>query len=61
MGLTNHLGEDQLGFKSSVLASDATFKILISPTPIVGPDRPTKKDNHSNKGFFDKGEIIRKL
>ena len=55
-------GEDQLKwFKSSVLASDATFKILISPTPIVGPDRPTKKDNHSNKGFFYEGEIIRKF
>ena len=55
-------GKDQMEwFKSTVSASDATFKILISPTPVIGPDRPTKKDNHSNKGFFYEGENIRKF
>jgi alkaline phosphatase D len=32
-----------------VRASDATWKILISPTPLVGPDRGSKNDNHANK------------
>lgn len=32
--------------------SDATFKILISPTPMLGPDDGSKSDNHANlKGF----------
>lgn len=32
--------------------SDATFKILISPTPMIGPDDGHKSDNHANlKGF----------
>ncbi|MBL9157955.1 MAG: alkaline phosphatase D family protein [Verrucomicrobiales bacterium] len=32
--------------------SDATWKILITPTPMVGPDRDSKKDNHTNtRGF----------
>jgi alkaline phosphatase D len=55
-------GKDQMEwFKRTVSASEATFKILISPTPVIGPDRPTKKDNHSNKGFFYEGENIRKF
>ena len=46
-------GKDQMEwFKRTVSASDATFKVYRDPTPIIGPDRPTKKDNHSNKGFF---------
>uniref|UniRef100_A0A6U1T1C2 PhoD-like phosphatase metallophosphatase domain-containing protein n=1 Tax=Trieres chinensis TaxID=1514140 RepID=A0A6U1T1C2_TRICV len=33
-------GNEQLNwFRQSVKESDATFKVLISPTPIVGPDR----------------------
>jgi alkaline phosphatase D len=32
--------------------SDATWKIIITPTPMVGPDRDSKKDNHTNtRGF----------
>jgi len=55
-------GKEQLEwFKRTVKASDATFKILVSPTPIIGPDRSSKKDNHSNKGFYYEGEQIRKL
>ncbi len=33
-------------------ASDATWKILISPTPMVGPDSARKKDNHTNLGGY---------
>jgi alkaline phosphatase D len=37
--------------------SDATFKILISPTPIIGPDDAYKTDNHVNhQGFRTEGE-----
>ena len=32
--------------------SEATFKILISPTPLIGPDDAYKKDNHTNSGGF---------
>ena len=38
--------------KDTLLASDATFKVLISPTPLVGPDGKSKKDNHCNIGGF---------
>ena len=35
-------GREQLAWlKESILASDAAFRVLISPTPIVGPDRAT--------------------
>ena len=39
--------------------SDATFRVLISPTPVVGPDRSAKNDNHANKGFTHEGDEIR--
>ena len=48
-------------FKSTVMASDATFKVLISPTPIVGPDRGRKNDNHANIGFQYEGDKLRKF
>ncbi|GIT31229.1 MAG: hypothetical protein Ct9H300mP1_32750 [Planctomycetaceae bacterium] len=36
--------------KRTILASDASFRVLISPTPIVGPDRARgKNDNHFPK------------
>jgi len=55
-------GKEQVAwFKRTVEASDATFKVLISPTPIVGPDRPNKNDNHSNKGFQFEGDSLRKF
>ncbi len=45
--------------KQSLLASDATFRILISPTPMVGPDDAYKSDNHTNqKGFRNEGEAF---
>ena len=40
--------------------SNATWKVLVSPTPLVGPDRATgKNDNHSNVGFSHEGDEIR--
>lgn len=41
-------------------ASDADFKVLISPTPLVGPDRPNKRDNHSNAAFRHEGDELRR-
>jgi alkaline phosphatase D len=41
--------------------SDATFKLLISPDPILGPDRDNKKDNYSNKVFKYEGDEIREF
>ena len=32
----------------TLAVSDAKWKILISPTPMVGPDRASKSDNHTN-------------
>ena len=51
--------EQKKWFVDTVEKSDATFRILISPTPIVGPDRVKKNDNHSNKGFTYEGNEIR--
>ncbi|MEW4565612.1 alkaline phosphatase D family protein [Bremerella sp. JC770] len=51
--------EQKAWFQQTVLESDATWKILISPTPIVGPDRANKNDNHANEGFAHEGNEIR--
>lgn len=51
--------EQKAWFKRTVKESDATWKILISPTPIVGPDRKGKNDNHANAGFATEGNEIR--
>lgn len=39
--------------------STARFKIICSPTPIVGPDRSGKKDNHANDVFAVEGDEVR--
>ena len=46
--------------KESLLASDARWKVLVSPTPIVGPDRSNKSDNHTNPGFAHEGNEFRR-
>ncbi len=50
-------GAEQIRWlKQTLSASDATYKILISPTPLVGPDDAYKIDNHTNhKGFRQEG------
>jgi len=45
--------------KRTLAESDATWKVLVSPTPLVGPDRTKKNDNHSNAGFSHEGDEIR--
>jgi len=46
-------------FKKTAQESDATFRVLISPTPIVGPDRENKHDNLANDGFQHEGNEMR--
>jgi alkaline phosphatase D len=41
--------------------SRATYKVICSPTPIVGPDRESKKDNHSNEVFAHEGNELREF
>jgi alkaline phosphatase D len=55
-------GKEQINwFKETVEGSDATFKILVSPTPVIGPDRSKGKfDNHSNLSFQTEGKWLRK-
>ena len=46
-------GDEQVRWlQETLLASDAPFKIIISPTPLIGPDDAYKKDNHTNPGGF---------
>lgn len=44
--------EQKAWLKRTLLASDAKFKLLISPTPMIGPDDARKTDNHTNIGGF---------
>ncbi len=54
-------GQEQIRWlMDTIAASTATFKLLVSPTPIVGPDRHTKKDNHANDTFLTEGTWLRK-
>ena len=36
----------------TITQSDARWKVIISPTPMVGPDDGYKKDNHANQSGF---------
>jgi alkaline phosphatase D len=52
--------EQKKWLKETLLGSDATWKVLLSPTPIVGPDRAKgKHDNHSNAAFQHEGDEMR--
>ena len=45
--------------QQTLLASDATFKMIISPTPLVGPDGAGKRDSHVNlRGFRSEGDAF---
>jgi alkaline phosphatase D len=48
-------------FMETVEASDATFRILINPTPLTGPYiDPIEMDNHTNlEGFAHEGRLLR--
>lgn len=54
------LGEEQKAWLlRSLRASTATFKLVFSPTPLVGPDRDNKNDNHANDTFEYEGLQLR--
>ena len=56
------LGQQQLEWLRRELArSDADWKIVVSATPIVGPDRANKADNHANAIFAYEGTRLRQL
>ena len=43
----------------TLLESDATFKVIVSPTPMIGPDDRRKRDNHCDiEGFIDEGNAF---
>ncbi len=44
--------EQKAWLKRTLTESTATFKLLISPTPMIGPDDLRKKDNHTDIGGF---------
>lgn len=54
------LGAEQKAWLFETLGqSKAKFKLICSPTPIVGPDRMNKRDNHVNDIFEHEGNEIR--
>lgn len=44
--------EQRQWLESTLVESDAQFKLVISPTPIVGPDDAQKHDNQTTHGGF---------
>lgn len=46
---------------NSLKASSAEWKVIVSPNPIVGPDRQTKNDNHANAGFATESHEVRRF
>lgn len=54
------LGAEQKAWLLKTLKqSKATFKLVFSPTPVVGPDRTNKRDNHANEVFAFEGRQLR--
>jgi len=54
------LGAEQKAWlKRTLTESDATYKFVITPGPIVGPDKHGKNDNHSNADFSHEGQELR--
>jgi len=54
------LGAQQKAWLMKTVAeSNATFKFIISPGPIVGPDKKGKQDNHANAAFANEGQQLR--
>jgi alkaline phosphatase D len=51
--------EQKAWLKQSLLASDASFKILLSPTAIVGPDNSDQADSHADAAFRTEGNEFR--
>lgn len=49
--------EQKAWLKKSLLESDADYRIIVSPNPIIGPDRILKGDNQANSnGYWHEGQ-----
>jgi len=51
--------EQRRWLEQGLTMSQAHWKLIVSPTPLVGPDRPTKRDNHSNAVYAHEGGEFR--
>lgn len=51
-------GKDQKSWlMKTLLSSDADYRVIVAPNPIVGPDRLMKGDNHANlNGFWHEAQ-----
>ena len=47
--------------KKTLKESDSTFKLVVFPSPVVGPDKKGKKDNHSNPTYATEGKELREF
>jgi alkaline phosphatase/alkaline phosphatase D len=45
-------GAQRKWLEETLQSSPAKWKIIVSPTPLVGPDRASKSDNHTNLNGF---------
>jgi alkaline phosphatase D len=53
-------GDQWQWLQEGITNSTATFKVLVSPTPIVGPDRRVgKNDSYANEAFHHEGSRVR--
>jgi alkaline phosphatase D len=51
--------EQKPWLKETLLDSDADYRIIVSPNPIMGPDRLLKGDNQANlNGFWHEGQVF---
>ena len=56
------LGAEQKAWLMRTISeSDALYKFVISPGPLVGPDKKGKADNHSNAAFEHEGSELREF
>jgi len=53
--------EQREWLKRTLLESDAAFKVMISPTPMVGPDGRNRQDNHTSAFSYERDEFSRWL
>jgi len=56
------LGERQIRWlQETIDRSDAAFRVVISPSIFVGPDRQNKNDNYANEGFRTESRMLREF
>ncbi len=51
--------EQKKWIKEAITNSNAAWKIMVNPNPIVGPDHARKNDNHANPAFANEGREFR--